>query len=224
MKIVISCLAILTSIQVSAQVPILVTPRWVNEHRADANVRVVQVGFMKYDYDKEHIDGAAYLWPTWLAPDSPMGTMNLPDLQKAEEVISGLGVSNGSHVILYFSSGNEVSITARMFLTLENLGLQGSVSVMDGGLEVWKKEGFGVTSKISDVKKGSFKAKNLGLLVGKDYVFNNLKSPSVTIVDARATRFYDGESTGNPRAGHIAGAKNIPYMDLVDQNNVFKPV
>ena len=57
----------------------------------------------------------------------------------------------------------------------------------------------------------------------KNYVVKNLKSETVTIVDARATRFYDGDPTGNPRDGHIAGAKNIPYMDMVDQANMFKP-
>ena len=35
--------------------------------------------------------------------------------------------------------------------------------------------------------------------------------------------FYDGETTGNPRDGHITGAKNIPYTDMVDSTNHFKP-
>ena len=37
-------------------------------------------------------------------------------------------------------------------------------------------------------------------------------------------KFYDGEPVGNPRDGHIAGAKNIPYPDLIDPNNFIKPV
>jgi thiosulfate/3-mercaptopyruvate sulfurtransferase len=44
----------------------------------------------------------------------------------------------------------------------------------------------------------------------------------VTIVDARAKNFYEGQTTGNPRDGHIAGAKNIPYQEMVDATNVFK--
>ncbi len=44
------------------------------------------------------------------------------------------------------------------------------------------------------------------------------------IVDARMKKFYDGEPVGNPRDGHIAGAKNIPYPDLIDPNNFIKPV
>jgi thiosulfate/3-mercaptopyruvate sulfurtransferase len=210
-------------VAVSAQVPILVTPKWVNEHKSDPNVRLLQVNFLKFDYDNEHIAGAGFLWPGWLAPDSPEGAMNRPDLKKAIEIIEGLGISNSTHVILYYVR-SEVSPTARMFLTFENLGMVGNVSFMDGGLEGWKKEGFPVTKEVPVFKKGVFKAKDLGLLVDKNYVLNNLKSENTTVVDARATRFYDGEATGNPRDGHIAGAKNIPYQDLMEQSGVFKTV
>jgi thiosulfate/3-mercaptopyruvate sulfurtransferase len=148
--------------------------------------------------------------------------MNLPDLKKASEIIESLGISNTSHVVLYFVR-SEVSATARMFLTFENLGMLGQVSIMDGGLDAWKKEGFAVTKEIPSSKKGIFKAKDLGFLVDKNYVLSNIKSKTTTIVDARATRFYDGEPTGNPRDGHIAGAKNIQYTDMVDASNIFKP-
>lgn len=223
MKTLAFCLAILGTSLLSAQVPILVTPKWVDEHKGDKNVRVLQVNQLKLDYESSHIPGAGYLWPGWLAPDSPTGAMNIPDLKKATELLEELGISNNTHVVLYFIR-NEVSVTTRMFLTFENLGLVNQVSLMDGGFEAWKKEGLPVTKEIPAFKKGSFKAKDLGLLVDKDYVLFNLKSPSVTVVDARAARFYDGESTGNPRDGHIAGAKNIQFTDMVDQNNVFKPV
>lgn len=223
MKILTFLACLLFSTILSAQVPILVTPKWVNEHKADANVRLLQVNFLKYDYDNEHIAGAGFLWTGWLAPDSPAGAMNMPDLKKATEIIEGLGISNSTHVILYYVRG-EVSPTARIFLTFENLGMMGNVSLMDGGLDAWKKEGFTVTKEVPIFKKGTFKAKDLGLLVDKTYVLNNLKSENTTIVDARATRFYDGEAVGNPRDGHIAGAKNIPYQDLMEQSGAFKTV
>ncbi len=220
-------LSILTLLLVAsdlmAQVPILVTPKWVSEHKGEANVRILQVNFLKFDYDNEHVPGAAYLWPGWLAPDSPSGAMNKPGLKEATAIIEGFGISNTSHVILYFVR-SEVSATARMFLTFENLGMVGRVSLMDGGLEAWKKEGLPVTKEVPSLKKGSFTAKDLGLLVDKNYVLKNLKSEAASIVDARMTKFYDGEPTGNPRDGHIAGAKNIQYTDMVDQNNIFKPV
>jgi len=95
---------------------------------------------------------------------------------------------------------------------------------LDGGLEAWKKEGWTTTKEVYAVKKGKFKPASLGFIVDKDYVLKNLNSNSTVIVDARMKKFYDGEPVGNPRDGHIAGAKNIPYPDLIDPNNFIKPV
>ena len=108
-----------------------------------------------------------------------------------------------------------------MFLTLENLGLRGHVSFLNGGLEAWKKAGYPVTKEIAVVKKGKFKVTPGSLLVDKDYVLKNMSTD--IIVDARAKRFYDGDPTGNPREGHITGAVNIPYQDMVDATSAFKP-
>src|SRR6478736_8361657 len=201
---------------------ILVTAQWVKDHQSDPKVILVQVNFLKLDYDAEHIAGARYLWPGSLAPDSPLGAMNLPDPKIAQQVVEDLGISNDSHVILYFVR-NEVSPTTRMFLTFENLGMKGKVSLMDGGLEAWKKAGFTTTKNLPQVKKGKFKPASLDFIVDKDYVLENLSSNSTVIVDARMKKFYDGEPVGNPRDGHITGAKNIPYPDLIDPNNFIKP-
>jgi thiosulfate/3-mercaptopyruvate sulfurtransferase len=204
--------------------PILVDAKWVNDHLKDPKVVLVQVNFFRLDYENEHIAGARHLWPEYLVPNSPEGSFNVPDLSKATEVLQSLGINNDSHVILMHVR-NEVSLTARIFLTLEHLGLRGQVSYLNGGLEAWKKEGFPITKDAPVVKKGNFKAKSTGYIVDKDYVLNTLKSDKGFVVDARAKGFYDGQPTGNPRDGHIAGAKNIYFMDLLDQSsNMFKPM
>jgi thiosulfate/3-mercaptopyruvate sulfurtransferase len=202
--------------------PILVTTQWLKENLKDPKVVVLQANFLKFDYDREHIEGARYLWPGWLGPDSPEGALNLPDIKKATEVLQALGISNDTHIVLCHIR-NEVSQTTRIFLTLEHFGLRGNVSFLNGGLEAWKKEGYPVTKDVPSVKKGTVKLKAGALIVDKDYVLKTLKSDNAFVVDARLQRFYDGESTGNPRDGHITGAKNIPYTEMVDATNLFKP-
>jgi thiosulfate/3-mercaptopyruvate sulfurtransferase len=56
------------------------------------------------------------------------------------------------------------------------------------------------------------------------WVSSHLNQAGVTIIDARAHEFYTGsQSDGNPRSGHIPGATNLSYLDVVDQdNNKFK--
>jgi thiosulfate/3-mercaptopyruvate sulfurtransferase len=203
--------------------PILVEVDWLKSNLSNPKIVVLQTSFLKFDYDREHIEGARYLWPGWLGPDSPEGALNLPDPEKANEVLQGLGINNDSHIILCHIR-NEVSSTARIFLTLEHFGFRGSVSFLNGGLEQWKKAGHPVSTAIPSFKKGNAKVKTGNLIVKKEYVLKTLSSSNGLVVDARATRYYDGESTGNPRDGHITGAKNLPFMDLVDANNLFKPL
>ena len=205
----------------AADQPILVSPQWVKEHLNDPSLVILQVSFLRYDYDKEHIAGARFLWPGWLAVDSPEGTYNVPDKKQATAVLQRLGISKDSKIVLCHIR-NEVSVTARMFLTMEQLGLRGQVSFLNGGLEAWKKAGYDVTKVVPAVKKGNFKANPADLIVDKDYVLRSLHSDSTVVVDARMKRFYDGEPTGNPRDGHITGARNIPYTEMVDSTNAFK--
>lgn len=225
MKIKLLLLLLFTGSLLRAQVPILVTPQWLNEHKNDPQLVILQVSFLQVAYEREHIAGARFLWPSWLAPNSPQSSYNAPDPKEAEKVLQDLGISNNSHVVIYHVI-NEVSPSSRMFLTLEQLGLYGQVSFLNGGLEAWKKAGLPVTKDLPPAPvKGKFKIKSgKTLLVDKEYVLKTLQSPTNVVVDARAKNYYDGEPTGYLRNGHITGAKNIFFNDMLDQaTNMFKP-
>jgi thiosulfate/3-mercaptopyruvate sulfurtransferase len=207
-----------------AQQSVIVSPQWVNENLKDPNLVILFTGFViKADYDKEHIVGSRFLWPDWLAFDTPEGSMYAPDAKAATKVLQDLGINKNSKIVVCHKGG-DVAIAARMFMTLEHFGLNGKVSFLNGGLEAWKKAGYPVTNKPTDFKKGNFVASDNGLLVNKDYVQNALQTKSSEVIDARMKRWYDGDPTGNPRDGHIAGAKNIPYPDMLDSTNSIKTV
>ena len=222
-KIVLAVVVFVFSASLHAQQNIIVSPQWLNDNMNDAAIVIVQPSFLKIDYDNEHIKGARYLWPDWLTANSPEGTYNPPDPKAATKVLQDLGINKDSKVVLCHAFG-DVSITARMFITLENLGLRDRVYYLNGGLAAWKKAGFPVTKELPVVKKGNFVATaSAPLLVDKDYVLQSLKTKSAEVVDARIKRFYDGDPTGNPRDGHIAGALNLAYTDMIDSTNSIKP-
>ena len=207
------------------EIPVLVSAEWLNENKNDPKLVLLQVNFLRLDYQEEHIPGARFLWPDWLAANSPEGNFNPPDAAAATKVLQELGVNKNSHIIVYHTRG-DITVTARMFVTLEYLGLKDRVHFLNGGLEAWKRAGYPVTKELPVVKKGDFVASINKVLVDKDYVVTSLQSPASksVVVDARLKRFYDGDATGNPRDGHITGAKNIPYPDLIDSSFMFKPV
>jgi thiosulfate/3-mercaptopyruvate sulfurtransferase len=214
----------LSWMQSIAQQPILVSPEWLHEHLKDPDLVVLYTGFViKADYEKEHIEGSRFLWPDWLAGDTPESTMNAPDDKTATRILQELGIQKNSRVVICHK-GSDVTIAARMFMTLEHFGLTGKVSFLNGGIEAWKKAGFPVTNKPSNYPHGNFVVQSQPKLVNKNYVLNSLNSNSSTVVDARVKRFFDGDPTGNPRDGHITGALNLPYPDMLDSLGRFKPI
>ena len=221
--IIIAALFLLSTEVKAKEPPILITAQWLNDNINNPEFVLLQVNFLRLDYEKEHIKGARLLWPDWLAANSPEGNFNPPGEADATKILQQLGINKNSRVILYHTKG-DVSITARMFVTLEYLGLRGRVHYLNGGLEAWKKAGYPVTNDLPVVKKGNFVASINNVLVDKDYVLTSLQSPLAVVVDARMKRFYDGDPTGNPRDGHITGAKNIPYPDLLDSSFQFKHI
>lgn len=226
MKQLLISLSVIFSFQTfafAADQPILVTPQWVNEHLSDPDLVILQVCQLRLDYEKEHITGARMLWPEWLAPNTPDGNFNVPDKKTATKILQELGITKKSKIVLCHIR-NEVTITSRMFLTLEQLGLRGSVSYLNGGLEAWKKAGFAVSKVTPVVKKGNFKPTYGSVIVDKGYVLKTLKSDTSAVVDARMKIYYDGEPTGIPRDGHITGALNIPFPEMIDSTNAYKPL
>ena len=222
-KIFLMMAVISLSITVPAQ-NIIVSPQWLNDNFKDPNLVILYTGFVvRADFEKEHIEGSRFLWPEWLAFNSPEANMVSADAKTATRVLQDLGINKNSKVVVCHRGG-DVTIAARMFLSLEHYGLKGQVSFLNGGIEAWKKAGYPVTNKPPVFKKGNFVATDNGLLVNKEYVQNALQNNTAEIVDARLKRWYDGDPTGNPRDGHITGAKNIPFPDMVDSTNSLKSV
>ena len=223
-KIILLLLSLYITAQgISAQQPVLVSPQWLKDNLNDPELVILYTGFViKADYEREHIEGSRFLWPDWLAFDTPEGSMYAPNAKTATRVLQDLGINKNSKVVICHK-GSDVTIAARMFLTMEHWGLKGKVSFLNGGIEAWKKAGFPVNNKPSVFKKGNYVAFINTALVDKEYVQKSLETKSSEVVDARAKRWYDGDPTGNPRDGHITGAKNIYYQDMIDSTNNIKP-
>lgn len=218
MKHLITCLSLASGVAL-AQAPVLTDAQWLKENQHNPKVVVLQVNQLRLDFEREHIPGAQFLWPGWLAPDTPEGNLNAPDVKSANRILQNLGVNNDSHIVLAYIR-NELPAAARMFVTLEHLGMDGKVSILNGGLEGWKKQGYSTEKgPVASAKKGNFRASTQQRLVDRHYVQQKLQSGDAVIIDARLKRFYDGEPSGHPRDGHIPGAANIPYTDLIDNES-----
>jgi thiosulfate/3-mercaptopyruvate sulfurtransferase len=204
--------------------PMLITVDWLADHLNDPSLVLLQIGEKK-DYDKGHIPGAQFLEYENISTPHGQGLMlELPPVDQLVSVFEQLGVSNRSHVILYFGT-NWVSPTTRVYWTLDYLGLGDRTSILNGGLVAWQASHHPVSAEVKQPRKGSITAApRKEIVADADWVSTHLNKPAITIIDARTHEFYNGsQSDGNPRSGHIPGATNLTYLDVVDQdNNKFK--
>ena len=209
----------------SGRVPMLVTTEWLSQHLSDPSLVLLQIG-EKSDFEKGHIPGAQFLEYDSISTPHGQGLMlELPPVAQLVSVFENLGVSNRSHVILYFGT-DRVTPTTRVYWTLDYLGLGDRTSILDGGLSAWRSAGKPVSTDNKRPPKGSIvPAPRKEIVADAPWVSSHLFQPSVTIIDARTPGFYTGkESDGNPRDGHIPGATNLSYLSVVNQDTYkFKP-
>jgi len=194
------------------------TVDWLAAHLSDPSFVLLQIG-ERMDYEKGHIPGAQYL--EYAAISTPHGhglMLELPPIEQLVSVFEELGVSNSSRVILYFGK-DWWTPTTRVYWTLDYMGLGDRASVLDGGLPAWRDSGKPVSSDTKEPARGSIKPSiHPEIVADAAWVSGHLNQPGVTILDARSHEFYNGSSgDGTPRKGHIPGATNLPYTDVVDQ-------
>ena len=206
--------------------PMLVTVDWLADHLKDPSLVLLQIGEKK-DFDRGHIPGAQFLEYESISTPHNHGVtlmLELPPVDQLVSVFERLGVSNRSHIILYFGT-NWVSPTTRVYWTLDYLGLGDRTSILNGGLVAWEASHHPVSTDTKQPSKGSITpAPRKEIVADADWVNGHLNKPGVTVIDARTHEFYNGsQSDGNPRSGHIPGAANLSYLDVVDHdNNKFK--
>jgi len=203
---------------------LIVSTEWLGKHLEDETLVLLQVG-EKDEFTAAHIPRAQLIQTADISTPRGQGlTLEMPPVDQLKATFEKLGISDKSRIVIYFGK-DWVTPTARVFLTLDYLGLGNRTSILDGGLPAWRAENRPVTAEVVEPKKGTLTPHpNTKLIVDAVWVKNNLSDPNVRILDARAPQFYTGAEKGRmPRGGHIPQARNIPFSSLVEESsNKFK--
>jgi len=205
--------------------PFLVSTSWVAWHLHDPSLVLLEVGARK-DYERGHIPGARWLDYDSISTPMDMGhalMLELPPLADLVKVFEALGVGDSSRVVIYSPYG-VTTIAARVYLTLDYMGLRDRTSLLDGGASTWSAEGRPLGLETPPLVAGKLTAHARNDVVAKaEFVQQNLHRSDVTIVDAREYRCYTGQGgCGYEREGHIPGAVNLPVEDLLTANHGLK--
>jgi thiosulfate/3-mercaptopyruvate sulfurtransferase len=198
---------------------------WISAHdlRArldDPALRLVDVRFTlgapdagRLAYAAGHLPGAVYLdLETDLS--GPVGRHGgrhpLPEPRRIAAALGRVGIDEGAWVVAYDASDG--MLAGRLWWLLRWLG-HDRVQTLDGGLAAWVEAGGPLDDAIPVPRSTTFVPRpRPEMVVDRDWLLGRLDDPSVVVVDARAPERYRGEVEPlDPRAGHLPGARNLPY-------------
>lgn len=178
----------------------------------------------KAEFYTKHIPGAVFYDLDAGAATCTTLPHMLPTAEKFSADMQALGVSNESHVVCYDAAG--LFSAARLWWMLKSFG-HAKVSVLNGGLPKWLRDGFAVESGSAKPKQSSgFKAKlDTTKVKSLSDAANAIQCGSAQIADARSgTRFRGEEPEPRPgvRPGHMPGALNVHYASLQNADGTLK--
>lgn len=169
------------------------------------------------EYNKAHITGAISIPYTSFDKTGAIEGLLVTDAEMAK-ILGEKGISEKKTIVIYDEFDGRYA--GRMYSLLKYLGAA-DVKILDGGIEAWKRGRKPITRNPSTISKTSFKANvNKALMVGIQDADAAASKANVVLVDTRSLEEYNGTKDSK---GHIPGAINIEYKQLLDANGMIKP-
>jgi thiosulfate/3-mercaptopyruvate sulfurtransferase len=126
------------------------------------------------------------------------------------------GISPENHVVVYDAAG--MSPSARAWWMFKVNGHQ-RVSVLNGGLEKWKREGRRLEQGPATTTPSSYRARRVQHRLVDMAAVAAAAGDGLQIIDARPADRFTGmapEPRPGLRSGHIPGSVNLPWTRLVE--------
>ena len=211
----------------------LVSTDWLAAHLSDPDLRIIDASWhmpgagrdARAEYEAAHIPGARFFDIDAIADTrSP-----LPHMAPPPEIfisrLRAMGIGDGHQVVVYDES--DVHSANRVWWTFRLMG-KTDVAVLDGGLAKWRAEGRPVEDMPPVLRDRHMTVhRQAGLVRDVTQVAAASKLGDQQIVDARSpARFRGDEPEPRPglRAGHIPGARNLPFGQLFNADGTMKDI
>jgi thiosulfate/3-mercaptopyruvate sulfurtransferase len=178
-------------------------------------------------YLSSHLKGALHadldLQLADIKPDAANGGRHpLPSPEKFSKVLTELGITPDSHVVIY-DDKNGANAAARLWWMLRAIGHE-NVQVLDGGLQAALNAGFPTRSgEEAPAPAETYQSVAWQLpMADMSEVELAAKDKSSMVIDVRDAPRFRGETEPiDLIAGHIPGAVNIPFSSNLDENGFY---
>lgn len=205
---------------------VLASRPWLQEHLQDPQVRIIEVNEDASLYADAHIPGAiGFDWKRDL--QDPL-RRDFLDHERFGALLGSVGISNDHTIVLYGDRNNWFA--AYMYWYLKYYG-HNDVKLLDGPREKWLAEGRPTTTELPALSATTFTASpgDDRIRARRDEVLAAIDLPT-RIVDVRSPPEFRGEvlsaagyeHEGAAVAGHIPGARSVPWSQAVNEDGTFK--
>ena len=168
------------------------------------------------EYDSAHIPGAVFFDIDAISDQKTDLPHMLPDVIAFSSAMRHLGLGDGMRVVVYESAG--LFSAPRVWWTLRAFGVR-DVAILEGGFAQWQADGHPTEDIARQRQPRHFTARvDHGMIANLDDVRKALAAGNAQVVDARAADRFAGdapEPRPKLRSGHMPGAKNLPWTELV---------
>ncbi len=209
----------------------IVSAEWLKAEQHRSDLRVVDATLFlpehgrdaRAEFESGHIPGAVFLDLAEVADLSSDLPFMLPPAEKFASRAQAMGLGDGSRIVIYDNS--PLKSAARAWFMFRVFGAH-QAAVLDGGLAAWKAAGGALESGKPVVRHRHFTVWSdfSGVRTLAD-MRENLKSGAAQVVDARSPQRFSGaepEARPGVRAGHMPGARNLPYTSLYAEDGRLK--
>ena len=177
------------------------------------------------EFAREHLPGASYLH---LDRDlsgpvtAHSGRHPLPEPREFGRRIAALGAGTDVQLVAY-DQGNG-AYAARFWWMARWLGIR-NVAVLDGGIAAWRAAGLPLESAVRAPRPRALVVNVSRDAVVESAALDELRQrPGTLLVDARgADRFAGRNETIDAVAGHVPGARNMPFAGNLGADGKFLP-
>ena len=175
------------------------------------------------NFEAERLPGAAFFDLDAVSDHASPYPHMLPSPQAFAEAMGRMGVAETDDIVVYDAQG--LFSAARVWWTLQIMGAR-RVRVLDGGLPKWRAEGRPLEhGPVTPGQISSFKPTfDADRVVDLRQVRQALAG-EVQVVDARGAPRFRGEAAeprGGVRSGHMPGALNLPFGQLLNTDQTLK--
>ncbi|MDQ4073807.1 MAG: sulfurtransferase [Thermoproteota archaeon] len=207
---------------------VLCETQWVADNLSNPGIKILEVDYdVENAYKEGHIPGAHMVW--WKKDINDPSTRDIINKNQFENLMSRLGVLPETELVLYGDFNNWFAAFA--FWVFKYYGHQ-KIKIINGGRKKWESENRQYTKEEPKPTPSRYvsSAPDEGIRAYLDDVKRTFGRPEFGLVDVRSQKEYRGEITAPPeypmehaqRAGHIPGAKNIPWAQALNEDGTFK--